>query len=133
MALFRFNWLRRLIRRNTRPIAHNTAETWRNRLSLTYMFLAWNAMGVVCYAIYNGKLDWAKYHGLKEENEHLTQAERFAHTLNAKNATIIRFSGGKKIEQFKVGERQNENTEENSENSPVVSERNEEPKAEKVY
>ncbi|XP_055682813.1 uncharacterized protein LOC129789786 [Lutzomyia longipalpis] len=102
MALFRFPWLRRFVRRNTRPIPLNTAETWRNRLSLGYMFLAWNAFGFVCYAIYNGKLDWAKSHGIKDEHDNLSQAQRFAKALKVENATVLHYSGFRKTGEFKI-------------------------------
>ena len=67
MALFQFNWLRRLVRRNTKPIAVPTAESWKMRLSLVYMFFAWNAFGFVIYQFYLGKGDWAKHHGVPAE------------------------------------------------------------------
>lgn len=69
MSLFRFFWLRRFIRKNTRPIPINTAGEWKKRLAFVYMVLGWNALGIVCYAAYMGKLDWARYHGLKSESE----------------------------------------------------------------
>lgn len=69
MTLFRFLWLRRLVRSRTRPIAQQTATKWKTRLSVLYALLAWNAFGVVIYAIANGKGDWAKYYGYKSEEE----------------------------------------------------------------
>ncbi|GAB0088269.1 uncharacterized protein DMENIID0001_026640 [Sergentomyia squamirostris] len=102
MALFKFRWLRRYVRRNTRPIPMTTAEKWKDRLSLGYMFLAWNAFGVVCYAIYKGKVDWVKYHGIKDEHEHLAPAQRFAKLLNVENATVIKYSGFHKTEEYKL-------------------------------
>lgn len=67
-------WLRRLVRRNTRPIAQHDAHIWRKRLSLAYAFFAWNALAVVGLAVYNGRRDWAKYHGLPAEEK--TSGER---------------------------------------------------------
>lgn len=52
-----------------RPIAEVKAGSWKRRLSVLYALLAWNAFGVVCYAIATGKADWVKYHGLKSEEE----------------------------------------------------------------
>lgn len=69
MTLFNFPWLRRFIRRHTRPIEVHKASLWKNRLSVAYAILAWNAFGVVCYCIATGKADWAKYHGLVSEEE----------------------------------------------------------------
>jgi hypothetical protein len=76
-------WLRRLVRRNTKPIPQPIAHVWKRRMALAYGFLAWNALAViiklmtkvifpyvylfqvVVYAVYNGKRDWAEYHGLE--------------------------------------------------------------------
>lgn len=62
-----FRSLRRWIRRGSKPIPEHVALTWKRRLSYGYGFLAWNAIAVVCYAAYNGKRDWAAYHGLEVE------------------------------------------------------------------
>lgn len=59
MSIFKFKWLRRMIRRNTSPIPMNTAALWKKRLSLLYALLAWNAFGFVIYSAYHGKTDWA--------------------------------------------------------------------------
>lgn len=69
MSLFRMNWLRRLIRKKTTPIPVERAALWEKRLSMVYMLLTWNAFGLVCYMIYTGKADWAKYYGVKSEEE----------------------------------------------------------------
>lgn len=69
MTLFNFPWLRNFIRKRTSPIPHVKASTWKSRLSIAYALLAWNAFGAVLYAVYNGKADWAKYHGLVSEEE----------------------------------------------------------------
>lgn len=62
-------WLRRFIRRHTKPIPEGTAHIWKQRLSFGYVFLAWNAFGFVVYMMYTGKHDWAAYHGLKSKEE----------------------------------------------------------------
>jgi hypothetical protein len=64
-----FRWLRKLIRRHTNPIPGDRAESVRNKLSLAYVLLAWNAFGFVCYVIYTGRGDWARYYGHKSEAE----------------------------------------------------------------
>lgn len=57
------------MRRYTNPMPVDKAASWKQRLSLMYMLVAWNAFGFVCYMVFTGKSDWAKYHGLKNEDE----------------------------------------------------------------
>lgn len=68
-TMFYFKWLRRFIRRHTNPIPVDRAATVKKTLSVAYMLLAWNAFGFVCYMIYTGRGDWAKYYGYKSEAE----------------------------------------------------------------
>ncbi|KAG8228612.1 hypothetical protein J437_LFUL009317 [Ladona fulva] len=92
--MWRIQWLRRFIRRRMKPIPIDRAQLWEQRLSIAYMFFAWNAFGIVCYMMYTGRSDWAKYHGLKDEmDDHLTPAQQWARTLNIQNARIVRVSG----------------------------------------
>lgn len=73
MTLFQLKWLRKLVRKNTRPIEFTRALQWRDRLSIAYALLAWNAFGLVCYMVYSGRKDWAQTHGLKSgEEQHLS-------------------------------------------------------------
>lgn len=65
--LMSFRWLRKWVRRTSKPIPEPVAQLWKRRLSLAYGILAWNAIAVVAYAAYNGKRDWAAYHGLEAE------------------------------------------------------------------
>jgi hypothetical protein len=77
MALFQLKWLRRFVRRNTNPMPMNKAGKWKSRLSVMYAVLAWNAFGMVCYMVYTGKNDWAKYYGLKKpEDEMLSPGKK---------------------------------------------------------
>lgn len=69
MALFQMKWLRKFVRRHSSPIPLNTAELWKQRLSIAYAFLAWNAFGFVCFQVYKGNVDWAKTAGLKSQEE----------------------------------------------------------------
>lgn len=69
MALFQLKWLRKLVRRSTNPIPYRRAATWKERLSIAYMIMGWNAFGLVCYMFYTGRGDWAKFYGLKSEEE----------------------------------------------------------------
>lgn len=59
MSLFKFQWLRRKVRKHTNPIPLNVADQWKRKLSLFYAFLAWNAFGLVIYQVYKGKSNWA--------------------------------------------------------------------------
>lgn len=69
MALFQFKWLRKFVRRNTKPIPEVEAGVWKQRLSIVYALLAWNAFGYVLYMAYTGRNDWAKYYGYKSDEE----------------------------------------------------------------
>lgn len=69
MALFEMKWLRRFVRRHTNPIPEHRADLWKRRLSIGYAILAWQAFGIVCYMVYTGRNDWAKYYGYKSEEE----------------------------------------------------------------
>ncbi|XP_049826331.1 uncharacterized protein LOC109609329 [Aethina tumida] len=94
MSLFRFPWLRRFVRRNTNPIPQDKAYLWKNRLSLAYMLICWNAFGLVCYMFYQGKGDWAKYYGLKSEEElKMTPAQKWTKTLGIRDATVYSVKG----------------------------------------
>uniref|UniRef100_A0A1B6ERQ1 Uncharacterized protein n=1 Tax=Cuerna arida TaxID=1464854 RepID=A0A1B6ERQ1_9HEMI len=89
-------WLRRLIRRNMRPMHELDAMEWRKRLAFVYAFVAWNALGVVIYYTYNKKHDWAAYYGLKlEEEAEQRPGFYWADTLGVKKATIVRVEGFK--------------------------------------
>lgn len=68
MALFRFRWLRRMVRKHTNPIAQDSAHVWKQRLSFAYAFLAWNACGFIIYQFYKGKADWASKFLIKNYN-----------------------------------------------------------------
>lgn len=69
MSLFKMRWLRNVIRSTTKPIPMSRAAKAKQRLSIIYAIVAWNAFGFVCYAIYQGKSDWAAFHGLSSEDE----------------------------------------------------------------
>jgi hypothetical protein len=66
-----FKWLRRLVRRHTNPIPVDRAASIKQKLSVGYMLLAWNAFGFVCYMIFTGRGDWARYYGYKSEADAL--------------------------------------------------------------
>ncbi|XP_066995114.2 uncharacterized protein [Anabrus simplex] len=100
--MWHFKWLRRMVRRNTRPIPEDQATVWRQRLSFAYVFFAWNAFGMVCYLIFTGRKDWAKYYGFKKEEDELPPGQQWAKTLGIENAKVIRFSGFQKQGEYKI-------------------------------
>lgn len=126
MSMFQLKWLRKLVRRNTRPIEHRHAFAWRDRLSIAYALVAWNAFGMVCYMAYSGRNDWAKFHGLKSAEEqrlsscelcaengvviarsfHIHSvaiiAQQWAKTLKIEKAKVIQFSGFSKVNEFEI-------------------------------
>lgn len=48
-----FRWWHRYVRLVTKPKAPHEAEKWYKKLSLLYMFFAWNAAGLVIYKMIN--------------------------------------------------------------------------------
>lgn len=92
MALFQFKALRKFLRSHMRPIREGDAATWKKRLSLGYMLVAWNAFGFVLYMIWKGKSDWAV--AMKNDEElRLTPAQQWSKTLGIKDAQVYRISG----------------------------------------
>lgn len=92
--MFHFKWLRRLVRRHTKPIPVDRAASVKQKLSFVYMLLAWNAFGVVCYMVYTGRGDWAQHYGYKSGADALIPpAERWARTLKVDKAKIVQISG----------------------------------------
>ncbi|XP_053670268.1 uncharacterized protein LOC128720614 [Anopheles nili] len=102
MSLFQQpRWLRKWIRRRMNPMSLDQAHSWKRRLSLFYAIVAWNAFGGVCYMIYTGRNDWAKFYGLKSDEEaQLPQAVRFAKQLNLPNAKVLKFNGLSKTDEY---------------------------------
>jgi hypothetical protein len=41
-------------------VPEERAHIWKQRLSVVYMLVAWNAFGFVVYNIYKGNSDWAR-------------------------------------------------------------------------
>lgn len=101
MALFEMKWLRRFVRRHTNPIPEHRADLWKRRLSIGYAILAWQAFGLVCYMVYTGRNDWAKFYGYKTEEElALSPAQQFAKHIKVEGTgKIIRISGFSKVEE----------------------------------
>lgn len=87
-------WLRRFIRSRTQPIPEPKAASWKKKLSVAYMLLAWNAFGFVCYMMYTGRADWAKYYGYETSEE--PPGKYWARNLGRGESKIIRISGFRK-------------------------------------
>lgn len=103
-------WIRRVIRRTTKPIPIDRAEYWKQKLSLVYMLLGWNAFGLTLYYIFTGRGDWAHYYGLKtDEEKNKRPGEYYAEMLGMKNVRIITVDGFKKVGEY---EYKGEDTEE---------------------
>lgn len=118
MALFRLLWLRRFVRRHTRPMPLDTAARNKQRLSILYMFFAWNAVGFIAYsALTKGKTNWAVFHKLEEEQDSpgmfihqqldfrltdLVSAQSYAKLLKIDNARVIRISGIRKEDEYEI-------------------------------
>ncbi|XP_044744798.1 uncharacterized protein LOC123306742 [Coccinella septempunctata] len=108
MTLFKFPFIRRIIRRHTKPIEEDTAALWKKRLAVGYMLLAWNAFGFVCYQMYQGKLDWAAYHGLKSEEElRMTPAQSWSRAAGIKKAEVYKVRGFN-VSKYEINEEENE-------------------------
>lgn len=90
-SFFQFRWLRKLVRKNTNPIEYSRAISWRDRLSIGYALVAWNAFGVVCYMVYTGRSDWAQYHGLKTEEEQKMTSCKFVRMVEGGGFSCIFF------------------------------------------
>lgn len=119
MALFQFKWLRQFIRRHMTPIPEASAYTWKNRISLLYMLIAWNGFGFVCYMMYKGKSDWAKDYKdpeymkltpgnfsnksyvLKSTVLYKILAQQWSQTLGIKQAKVYRIKGFS-VEQYEI-------------------------------
>ncbi|XP_045502988.1 uncharacterized protein LOC123699972 [Colias croceus] len=96
-------WWHKIIRKRTKPIPEDIAQTWKTRLSLAYGFLAWNAFGLMVYSLYQGKADWAHYYGLKsDEEKSMSPGIAWANTLGIKNAQVVRISGFKKVDEYDI-------------------------------
>lgn len=97
MALFRFPWFRRWVRRNTRPIPEPDAVKWRRRLSLAYAAIAWNAFGLVFYYAMSNRDITTK---ASEQAKSETQAEHYIRILNLDRVKVTRYSKFQKVEEY---------------------------------
>ncbi|XP_063228144.1 uncharacterized protein LOC134534070 isoform X2 [Bacillus rossius redtenbacheri] len=103
--MWNLRWWNRIMRRHTRPISAEKAVNWKQRLSLIYAFISFNAFGVVVYMMGTGRRDLAEYQGLKSEEEmKLTPGQLWAKNLNIQNATVFRMSGLRKTAEFAIRE-----------------------------
>ncbi|XP_046402093.1 uncharacterized protein LOC124168038 [Ischnura elegans] len=99
-SVWNIQWLRRFFRRRMNPVPVDKAHMWKRRLSLTYMFISWNAFGLVIYMMATGRSDWAKYYGYKSESEgNISPGRQWARTLNIENAKVLKLSGLSLVEE----------------------------------
>lgn len=89
MAIFNFKWLRNVVRKNSNPIEYAKAIFWKEKLSIGYMLVAWNAFGLVCYMVYSGRADWAKYYGVKSEEDMRLSPGKIAARFHSVNRTLL--------------------------------------------
>ncbi|XP_059485623.1 uncharacterized protein LOC132202625 [Neocloeon triangulifer] len=91
-------WLRKLIRRRMNPVPVSKAISTRDKLSLFYMFVAWNVFFVAGYHFYTkGRVD-------KGENT----GKAWAQYLGLRNVTIHKYQGFSKIGVEVLDEEQKE-------------------------
>lgn len=112
MGLFKFNWLKRLVRRHSTPIPYRKANRWRNTISVGYLLVCWNLFGYISryhgfqkshhltkclwffsFAVYTasqGGFDKEKLGLEKDPFDDLSPAERFAVRSGVKQAKIVR-------------------------------------------
>ncbi|XP_045461340.1 uncharacterized protein LOC123671507 [Harmonia axyridis] len=110
MSFLKFFFIRRLIRRHSRPIVENKAELWQKRLAIGYMVVAWNALGFVAYQMLQGKTDWAEFHGLKSKAElKMTQAQNCSQALGIRKAEVFKVSG-LQISKYEIDSEETENS-----------------------
>lgn len=124
------SWLQKLIRKKTRPIPYKKANRWRDRMSVAYALITWNALGYVgkvitfeCsqlrlvnhfinisirllllstgYLYYKGRLNKEYYGQEPDEIDMLTPAQRFALQSNMQNVKIIS-SSDFKVQDFNL-------------------------------
>lgn len=90
MSLFRFPWVRKWFRRNTRPIPEADAFKWRRRLSLAYAAIAWNSIGVIFYYMMTSKSN--------EKQE--TAPEYYIRILNLDKVKVKRYANFQKVDEY---------------------------------
>lgn len=114
MALFRFRWLRRFVRKNTTPIPHKIAANWERRLGLAYAFIAWNTLGYIGELLLQTnhkfcdifiRIESTAYQYYKGENtkpvsemeRNMTPSQRFALGAGIEKAKVLQVRGFTKI------------------------------------
>uniref|UniRef100_A0A0K8TQ00 Putative conserved plasma membrane protein n=1 Tax=Tabanus bromius TaxID=304241 RepID=A0A0K8TQ00_TABBR len=95
MTLFQLKWLRRFVRKRTNPIPHDRAHFWKEKLSLWYMIVAWNALGYIGYLVYTGQKKL-----VNDDEGQETAGQRYAKMLKVDKGKIIRFEGVQKVSEL---------------------------------
>lgn len=62
-------FIRRWIRARMHPMAERSAMSIRQKISIAYMLIAWNAFGYVVYQMATGNKHWPVTHGVMTEEE----------------------------------------------------------------
>lgn len=68
-----FRWWHRYVRMVTKPKPQHVAEKWYKKLSVLYMFFAWNAAGLVIYKM----VEASRFKTLTEEQKQGLSKGRF--------------------------------------------------------
>ncbi|XP_071453655.1 uncharacterized protein [Hetaerina americana] len=93
-SIWTIRWIRRFFRRRMKPVPIDQAHLWKQRLSIAYMLISWNAFGIVLYMMFTGRSDWAKAYGFASESDaNIPRGRQWARTLNVENARVIQISG----------------------------------------
>ncbi|KAJ8673185.1 hypothetical protein QAD02_004447 [Eretmocerus hayati] len=82
--------LRRWVRKRTPPIEPTVARAWKLRLSFIYAIIGWQAFALAVYQFFN-------YNAPKNQG-----SIDYAKLLGVKNATVVRFSGLTKVDEYEI-------------------------------
>lgn len=90
-------FIKRFIRKHSRPKNPQFALEKRSKISLLYAFITWNLLGLVVYKIHKKR---------KEEAvaEDVSDGRYFADLLGMKNVKLMRFSGVTKVGEWDLEE-----------------------------
>lgn len=71
------------------PMQEHKAYDMKQRLSILYMIIAWNAGGYCLYQIFSGNKSWPKTVGIRTDEEDMVRPGM--QKLNMQNMTILAF------------------------------------------
>jgi hypothetical protein len=85
------------------PMDEGHAWKMKDKLSIAYALIAWNAFGFVAYQCFQGKKNWPTALGVRSPEEDMVRpAIAWAHTLGIKKASVIRISGTTVSDESKI-------------------------------